>query len=335
MDDFNINTLRQCTTELCSRLLNVITPFVIEGIQSIYDESCKICVENKEPTKYLMTFQNLLCRIPKWNSVIIKQETDRIIEKSGCGYLEDLVTCVHIIQLKTLTAIRVGNKQKKIDISIPNLEDFIHKVYIHVARKLYVNIYLFEKEVTALQSQRNRREFELIVHECILNAIRESIPTEQIIRAYMDESVEVEEEIIVEDVPIAAAAAAAAATLLSPPSIPSTDATTGGGASAPAPVVRTIDDIPATAIPVIQNVDETPVVTRLSFNDIDSVLNDDGTKSVETAPKNIERLEEISAEKFLQRKMEESAAAEAADSTDKIKVLSDSLSMDDLDIQVL
>ena len=33
--------------------------------------------------------------------------------------LEDLVTCVHIIQLKILTAMRVGQKQKKIDINIP------------------------------------------------------------------------------------------------------------------------------------------------------------------------------------------------------------------------
>ena len=46
-------------------------------------------------------------------SNIIEEEKKRIIENSGCGYLEDLITCVHIIQLKALTCVRVGQKQKK------------------------------------------------------------------------------------------------------------------------------------------------------------------------------------------------------------------------------
>ena len=86
-----------------------------------------------------MPFQNLITRIPKWNPSIIEQDRKRIIERSGCGYLEELVTCVHIIQLKLLTAMRVGQKQKKIDINIPKLDDFIHKIYINVARKIYKN----------------------------------------------------------------------------------------------------------------------------------------------------------------------------------------------------
>jgi hypothetical protein len=131
----------------------------------------------------------LLSRIPKWNSVIVEEERKRIIERSGCNYLEDLITCVHIIQLKVLTSIRVGNKQKKIDIAIPKLDAFIHKVYIHVARKVYSNVYLFEKNIAPLTVQKHMRELEVIIQECILTAIRESIPTEDIIKAYMDEAV--------------------------------------------------------------------------------------------------------------------------------------------------
>jgi len=327
MDDFNVNTLRQCTNELCSRLLNIITPFIIQGFQSIFDESWKICIENKEPSKYLMTFQNLLCRIPKWNPNIIKQETQRIIERSGCGYLEDLVTCVHIIHLKTLTAIRVGNKQKKIDISITKLDEFIHKIYVNVARKLYVNIYLFEKDINPLQVQRNKREFEIIVHDCILNSIRESIPTEQIIRAYMDESTEIEEEVVIEDIPIEPEAAATITDK-------NTSGGDGGSDSDNSSKERTIDNIPMekdgtiAAIPVIQNTDNDPVVTRLSFNDIDNVLNDDGTIGSENAPKDINRLEEISTANFMQRKLEE-----AEDDPHKIKILADDVSIDDLGIQ--
>ena len=141
MDDFNLKSLSASKNEWASRLINILSPCVVEGYKSILKESIKLCKNNNESEKYLMTFQNLISRIPKWNASIIEEEKNRIIEKSNCNYLEDLVTCIHIIQLKTLTAMRVGNKQKKIDIDIPKIEDFIHKIYINSARKLYQNVY--------------------------------------------------------------------------------------------------------------------------------------------------------------------------------------------------
>ena len=139
MDDFNVSSLHESKNEWGARLLVILTPLIIEGFRSIFDEAHKMCKENKEMEKYLMTFQNLITRIPKWNGNIIETETKRIIDKSCCNYLEDLVTCIHIIQLKLLTLMRVGQYQKKIDINIPKLEDFIHKIYINVARKIYKN----------------------------------------------------------------------------------------------------------------------------------------------------------------------------------------------------
>ena len=49
---------------------------------------------------------------------------------------------------------------------------------------------LFEKNIAPLQIQKNNREIELIVKECILNSIRDSIPVETILKAYMDETYE-------------------------------------------------------------------------------------------------------------------------------------------------
>ena len=158
MDDFVISNLHESRNEWCGRLVTLLTPVVMEGIRSIYNEAWKMCEESNEKSKYLMTFQNLLARIPKWNSVILEEECKRIVEKSGCNYLEDLISCVHIIQLKVLTCIRVGKKQKKIDISIPKLDHFIHRVYIHVARKVYSNIYLFERGISDLSMQKYKRE---------------------------------------------------------------------------------------------------------------------------------------------------------------------------------
>ena len=312
MDDFVLSNLQESKNEWCSRLVSIFTPLVIEGVRSIFNESWKLCVDNDEVGKYLMTFQNILARVPKWNSVIIEEEKNRIIERSGCNYLEDLITCVHIIQLKVLTCIRVGNKQKKIDISIPKLEHFIHKVYIHVARKVYTNVYLFEKNVSPLQLQRNHRELELIVQECILTTIRESIPTEAIIRAYMDESVEQEEEVIIENI-------------VEPETkvdVPPEESTGGSEKVAVEP------ELPA-VVPAISNIDNDPVITRLSFNDYDSVLNTEtgGVENV-NAPKTIERLEEISTSRAIQRKLDE----EEDEVEDRIKIHTDNIDLGNFDI---
>jgi len=208
-----------------------------------------------------------------------------------------LISCVHIIQLKVLTCIRVGNRQKKIDISIPRLDTFVHKVYIQVARKVYSNVYLFEKGITPLQQQKNMREFEQIVQECIMLSIRESIPTEEIIRAYMDETMEQEEEVIIENIEEEAAA--------QPPPTPTTAAAKNPMESPPA------------IVPAIQNIDDNPVVTQLTFNDIDSVLEGDNQVIEVEAPKTIERLEEISTSRALQRKLEEAAEEDDDDYDDR------------------
>lgn len=299
MDDFVISNLHESRNEWCSRLVSIFTPLVVEGMKSIFNESWKICMDNDEVNKYLMTFQNLLSRVPKWNNVIVEEERKRIIERSGCDYLEDLITCVHIIQLKVLTCIRVGNKQKKIDISIPNLDKFVHKVYINAARKIYMNVYLFEKNVSPLQSQKNNRELETIIQESIMLAIRESIPTEAIIRAYMDESVEQEEQVFIENIE------EPEETKEEQPKESSHVNTSEGmdtmGEEQPKEEEEQIPDV----VPSIQNVDNEEVVTKLTFNDIDSVLEKDDNVQEIDAPKTIERLEDISTTRALQRKLEE------------------------------
>lgn len=309
MDDFVISNLNESRNEWCSRLVSIFTPLVADGIRSIFDEAWKMCVTNEEVNKYLMTFQNLLSHIPKWNNSIIEQEKTRIIERSGCNYLEDLVTCVHIIQLKIMTCIRVGNKQKKIDITIPKLDVFIHKVYILVARKVYSNVHLFEKNISPLQQQKNNRELEIIIQECIMNTIRESIPTEEIIRAYMDESIEQEEEVYIENI-----------------EEPEEKEAMGGSESSPENEVKTSSQVelekeeklkeiidaheteePPKTVSTIENAnpEEKVTSTTLSFNDIDSVLDSmNSVKKVE-APKDIEHLEEISTNRALEQKMQE------------------------------
>ena len=186
MDDHT--TLTEAQYEWALRLVHIVSPLVYEGLHSMFEESMKLCKETKEEEKYLMTFQKFLSRVPKWNDDIIQKEVDRIITKSGCTYLEDLVTCVHVIHLKILTSIRTGKTQKKIDIEIPKLNQFIHKIYIYISRDLYSTVYLFEQNITPLVFQKNRKELNDMIKKAILDVIRDTIPVENLLRAYLDES---------------------------------------------------------------------------------------------------------------------------------------------------
>jgi len=147
MDDYNLLDLTEGKNEWSIRLVNILTPLIYEGIQSIFTESLTLCIDNDEEEKYLMTFQNFLSRVPQWNNEIVANETKRITDKSNCPYLEDLITCVHVTHLKILTCMRVGKTQKKIEVNWPDLNTFIHKIYICTARKLYTSIRVFRRTI--------------------------------------------------------------------------------------------------------------------------------------------------------------------------------------------
>jgi hypothetical protein len=299
MDDFSISTLYESKNEWGGRLITILTPLIIDGYKSIFDESIKLCKENNEIDKYLMTFQNLISRVPRWNPTIIENEKKRICEKSGCSYLEDLVTCVHIIQLKTLTAMRVGQKQKKININIPKLEDFIHKVYINAARKLYKNVYLFELNIPPLQIQKHNRELEIIIQECILNTLRESIPVESILKAYMDETIEedVTEEIKEQEIK---------------------------EQEIKEQHEEKLNDNNNLLVPSSQS--------QLKFDDVDYVKDANNNFTTISAPKTIERLEEISNIRALQNRLNDD---DDDNNNIKLKITDNDFKLDDLDIHTI
>lgn len=370
MDDFNTNLLSEARNEYSSRLLNILTPLVIQGFKSIFKEAYELCVKNQESAKYLMTFQNFLSRVPKWNQEIINVETDRIIKTSKCDYLEDILTCVHITQLKILTSIRVSTKQKKVEIDIPKISDFVHRVYIESARKIYQNVYLFEKNIMPLQQQKNMRECEIIVRECILKVISDSMPIEKILRAYMDET---EEEEIIEE--MVEKPEEEVKELLEQKEEASQESNEGekneetANTEQESSVVKVENNKPseesvgqpvsiANATAPVEETqvtintepmsNEKPVENKISFNDNDSMMNynvnekptliQKSESSLVSAPKTIERLEKISKEANEKRKEEEAAYEDDDDDfgfeQDKIKIFDESpkLELDKLDV---
>jgi hypothetical protein len=286
MDDYSVNSLVESKNEWCARLVGIFTPAVVQGLKSIFEEAEKLCRENDEDDKYLLTFQTFLSRVPKWNNSIVEEEKNRICSVSGCTYLEDLITCVHIIQLKALTCIRVGQQQKKVDMEVPSVDNFVHNVYINVARKIYTNVYLFEKGIPPLQIQKNNRELEMIIKECIMTAIRDTMPVEDILRTYLgvteEEDVQVTEEVIERPAPVVQAE--------------ESNSNDSDKKSSEAEAKTEEENVSL-------DVAETP--SNIVFSDIDKQMGSDGVETEVEAPKTIDRLEQIAKEAHERRKAEE------------------------------
>ena len=246
--------------------------------------------------------------------------------------------------MKILTSVRVSQKQKKIDLDIPKLSVFIHQVYSTFARKLYKNVYLFEKFITPLQYQKNMRECEILCKESILEVIRNSIPVEKILRSYIDETVD--EEVVQEIVEKEIEKEVEPETKVQEP----TTNDESNEEFSKTPILKLeknnqqeelslnyekneetglSNDIDSSSL---EDTNEDTKKVGISFNDVDSVL-DMGTNKEEDveAPKTIERLEQIS-EINQQRRKEE----EEDDDEDNLEIFSDNnINLDISDIHDL
>jgi len=326
MDELNITSLSEAKGEYSIRLVNILTPYILEGIKSIFDSAKKLCVQNDEYDKYLMTFQNLLARVVNWNDSLISEECKRIINKSQCNYIPELISSVHITQVKILTSVKLGNVCKKISIDVPTINKFLHNVYIKVARKIYSNVYLFEENILPLTYQKYMHECELFIQQSILDVIRDGLPVETILRSYLNDIEEdIEEEVnAVKSVIKEEKVAEVKAELANNPTI-ETENSAGGETMVQTSKAQINDELPKT-IKKINN-DQT-----LSFNNTDKVL-DMGTnkENHHNAPKDVNTLETISNERYIQRKLEE--AEEEADeemSSTRINIIDTPVKLDEI-----
>jgi hypothetical protein len=305
MDDNNPTALRESQFEWAAYLVNTLHPHIFDGVWSIYQEAEKICKDTDEPEKYLMTFQNFLARIPKWNPEIIQTEVSRIVEKSRCTYINDLLTCVHIVHLKILTAIRPSKTQKKINIDIPSMNPFIHKVYILLSRILYENIYLFERGVPPLVFQKNRREINSIIRTAILDAVRDSIPVAQLLKTYLDEST----EIVKDDIKQADVKPEEAKEEVKVEKVDEAKVE-----EAKVEEVK-VEEVKIEEVKVEEVKDEVKddKSKHLSFSDVDHAVTTDNRKETIDAPKDIDTLQEISEKRYAARKADEDDTIKISD----------------------
>jgi hypothetical protein len=143
--------------------------------------------EEPQAKRQLWKFQELLSQIPEWNVDKVQRETGKIVGDIQCDYLEDLVTAVFIAHTKVLTAIRIGNKNKRVQITIPKLDHFIHRSLSECSRLLWSSAYLFHSDLSQIEKQKNHRQIEQLLHEGISQAIRGLLPVKNILKDYLSE----------------------------------------------------------------------------------------------------------------------------------------------------
>jgi hypothetical protein len=162
------------------QLIDTLTPVIYEGIKSIFDSS-------KDSEKVLITFQEKLCSIVRWNQDIIDKEYSRIVAKSSEEALSSLIDAVFISNVKVLSSIRIA-KTDKIHIKVPEARKFIHRAYVETARQVYQDPYLFDDRENRLEIseiQRNVRRAKNLIGISIEKTVRDLIPLQDIIGSYL------------------------------------------------------------------------------------------------------------------------------------------------------
>lgn len=188
MSNFLVETKQEYTVQL----INVLTPLIYEGLQSIYFEVLKISTSDN----ILKNFQTFMQRIPKWNNDIIHNETQRIMNNSkSYTWLEDLIKATLKANIIVLTYNPTVKQQIKTDPSFYQnikINDFIHKIYVECARELWNNPYLFYHQYSPIELKRNQRDSILLIKDCIKEAIRKLLPVKHILQIYLGEEMELE-----------------------------------------------------------------------------------------------------------------------------------------------
>jgi hypothetical protein len=146
--------------------------------------------EEANQKRQLWKFQELLSQIPEWNIDKVQREIQKFIVDIQCDYLEELVTAVFIAHTKVLTAIRIGNKNKRVQITIPKLDHFLHRALSECSRLLWSSAYLFHNELSPIEKQKNHRQIEGLLHEGIGQAIRGLLPVKNILKDYLSDPAE-------------------------------------------------------------------------------------------------------------------------------------------------
>jgi hypothetical protein len=181
--DSATNVYSEAKSEYMMQLCSYLTPAYFQFYLNLL-ERAKEDVKS-EPRKYLWQFQNLLAEIEDWNMERVNREVQEIITtvgRSGCDFLEDLLTAVILAHTKVLTAIRISRKHKNVQLTVPKIERFLFKVFCECSRLLWQSAYLFRDNVGSMEKQLNYKQVHSQIEAGIKSAIRALVPVKSLLK---------------------------------------------------------------------------------------------------------------------------------------------------------
>jgi hypothetical protein len=146
----------------------------------------------------LSRFQKKCAEIPKWNQDVVAEETNRLVEASRCDYLEELMTALFIAHTKVMASVRVNKKNKKLTITVPKLDHFLHRLFTEAAKSFWKAPFLFQEDIPAIDRQKNLLQAEAMIEEAIYAAVRDMLPIKKILLEYISEPTD-DEEVVTKD----------------------------------------------------------------------------------------------------------------------------------------
>tara|TARA_B110000977_G_scaffold201113_1_gene294202 strand:- start:5800 stop:6702 length:903 start_codon:yes stop_codon:yes gene_type:complete len=176
------NGIVQAKEEYTKELINILTEPMCAKFLCIYEN---IIASTKNKRELIINFQKALREIPLWNQGLIDTEVSQI--RAKCEFLDDLVAAIFVTNVKILSSVKMGKDKKKIQITMPKTDQFIHKNYINAAQTLYNNPYIFSSQY---ESQKRRAEIILHVQNSIENTIRTNLPFRNILQNYLGNAVD-------------------------------------------------------------------------------------------------------------------------------------------------
>lgn len=161
--------------EYIRQIADVIAPFSINVVNTLYMAAKKNAGFGK-PTR---DFQAKLREIPVWNQSMIDSQVVAITNKYK--YFPELVAAAFVSYVKILSSVKIHSHKPHIQLKLPADDVFVHKVFVNVAKTFYLDPALV----------KSPREIRLaIVRNAVETSIRELLPTEDILRAYLGGSVD-------------------------------------------------------------------------------------------------------------------------------------------------
>jgi hypothetical protein len=120
--------------------------------------------------------------IPEWNMEKVSHEIQAIQQRSGCDFLDDLLTAIFIAHTKVLTSIRINSEVKNIEITVPKVEHFLFKLLCESSKLLWGNTYLFSDTVGGIEKQKNYRQIEELLRESVKQTVRSMVPVKSLLK---------------------------------------------------------------------------------------------------------------------------------------------------------